>query len=293
VNGHIPGSGFDIPLSLTTSITRELGIAPGDLEVLAWREDRVVCRARIGDRDVVVKASGTEDAFAEEARAMRRMKAIGLPVSDVVSVVGGSPAMLISTWAEGYPISATSDPDTLRQVGAILRRVHEQPAGPPFSGNESIEAWIEGWFGAVTRWWFATDRRSRALAPRCHQWLAEVKPVLATRTGAMALFDGRPEHFLVDTDGTIRLIDVADLQPGDPAMDLAVLELDAPGILVHVLDGYGPDPAQAASFNILVPFYTWLRALSGAEWQQRMIGNNDEARRYLEIAERLLESGNS
>ncbi len=273
---------------LATFIINRLGITATDLEVLAWRDGRIVCRARTPIGDIVVKASEIRDEFEEEAIAMARLQAIGLPVSDVISIERGPPALLIASWANGNPITSTTDPDTLRKVGLILSRIHEQPAGPPFSGNESIAAWIEGWFGTVMRWWLAIDARSVELEAQCHQWLEAVKPVLAGRGGTMALFDGRPDHFLVDEGGNVRLIDVADLQPGDPAMDLAVLELDAPGILTHVLEGYAPVPSDREAITTLVPFYVFLRALSGAEWQHRMLGNDDATHLYLEVARRSL-----
>ena len=58
--------------------------------------------------------------------------------------------------------------------------------------------------------------------------------------GTAILLDGRPQHVIVDDEGVVGLIDVADLDSGDPAMDLAVLELDEPGMCDAVLAGYRP-----------------------------------------------------
>jgi hypothetical protein len=67
-------------------------------------------------------------------------------------------------------------------------------------------------------------------------------------------------------------------------MDLAVLELDASGILSNVLEGYAPTNEESRSFGRLVPFYVFLRAVSAAEWHSRMLDDEEEARRFLDIA---------
>jgi hypothetical protein len=115
-----------------------------------------------------------------------------------------------------------------------------------------------------------------------------VKPLLAGRDGCLMLFDGRPEHFLMGPDGPVRLIDVADLQAGEAAMDLAVLELDAPGMLNLVIEGYGATGTEREAFGVLVPFLVFLRAVTAAEWQGRVLGDLDQSRRYLGKASAML-----
>lgn len=51
-------------------------------------------------------------------------------------------------------------------------------------------------------------------------------------------------------------------------MDLAVLQANAPGVYDGVLDGYDPSPTEERRLRQVVPFYTFLRALSGARWAQ-------------------------
>ncbi len=221
---------------------------------------------------------------------MRKLAGMGIPVSEVVLVEPGPPAMLVSTWIEGEPVSAQAGPELLREVGRILRRIHREPAAGPLSSHPTILAWIEHWYGLVMAWWVGTgdvDAVTRSLADR---WMTEVRPVLARREGCLMLFDGRPDHFLVGRGGQVSLIDVADLQAGEAAMDLAVLELDAPGMVSAVLDGYQASAEELAAFEVLVPFLVFLRALSGAEWQARMLDDEAGSRRYLAKARAALEA---
>jgi len=276
--------------TLKDTIAEKLGIGPRDMRVMAGREGRIVCRASTPVGDVVAKASSSQDEFQQEADAMARLKSVGVPVSDVVAVDGGPPSILVASWAEGRTISASSDPEALRRVGAILGRIHRQPAGPPFSGHACIQHWIETWFADVVTWWRSTTHYFAGVDRVCEEWLAEVKPGLSTRPGRLILFDGRPDHFLVDDTGRIRLIDVADLMAGDPAMDLAVLELGAPGVLPHVIEGYAPTPGERDAIAMLVPFYVLLRTLSGAEWQARVQRDDAASERHLALARALIAS---
>ena len=276
--------------TLKDTLAEKLGISPRDMQVLAAREGRIVCRASMPVGDVVTKASSNQDEFQREADAMARLKSIGVPVSDVVAVDGGPPSIFVASWADGRPISAHSDPEALREVGAILDRIHRQPEGQPFSGHACIQQWIEEWFTHVVTWWRSTTHHFADFDRVCEAWLAEVRPCLSTRPGGLILFDGRPDHFLVEGTGRIRLIDVADLMAGDPAMDLAVLELGEPGILPRVIEGYAPNPGESDALATLVPFYVLLRALSGAEWQARVQRDDAASERHLALAQALIAS---
>jgi Ser/Thr protein kinase RdoA (MazF antagonist) len=274
---------------LIDTIAATLGVDRDRIAVLASREGRVIGKVTLPTGDVVAKASTTAGAFDGEAAAMRTLATLGIPVSEVLAIESGPPALLVATWANGVPITARTNPDILRSVGRILRRIHQVPAGPPFSANPTVAWWIQGWYNVVIEWWDTRESIGPDLRHAADAWMDAVRPVLEAQPGCLFLLDGRPEHFLVDGNGAIRLIDVADLQPGEAAMDLAVLELDAPGILTHVLDGYAPSPAEQAAFDRLIPFYIFLRALSAAEWRSRMQGDEASAHRYLDIARTALE----
>ena len=156
----------------------------------------------------------------------------------------------------------------LADVGRLLRCVHDMPAGATYSGRPSISAWIGHWLTIVLDWWGRSDSAGPATATQiaaARAWFAEVGPAIdGAGAGTTILLDGRPEHFIVDTHGAVGLIDVADLDSGDPAMDLAVLELDEPGMCDAVSAGYQPSADERARLETVLPFYVFLRALAAA-----------------------------
>jgi Ser/Thr protein kinase RdoA (MazF antagonist) len=273
---------------LFTTIANQFAVDQWQLDVFTRRPGRIVFRVAGDDSDLVVKGSTRSGDFDQEVRAIETLSGMGIPVSEVVLVESGPPALLVCRWVEGKPLSADSVPEVLHEVGRILRRIHHVSAEGPFSGHPTIQAWIEHWYGLVIAWWAESGGLGADSARIADDWLAEVRPVLAGRDGCLMLFDGRPDHFLVGPDGQVRLIDVADLQAGEAAMDLAVLELDAPGILDVVIEGYGAIETEREAFGVLVPFLVFLRALSAAEWQGRELGDADQSRRYLGKASAML-----
>ena len=113
----------------------------------------------------------------------------------------------------------------------------------------------------------------------------ELEPVLAEREGRLTLFDGRAEHFLVRDCRVAGLIDLHDVGPGDPAMDLAVVGLTDDLLIPEVLNGYLAEHEQDSNLRSVIPFYLLLRRLAGAEWQLRN-GSTSVGRRLLRLAHR-------
>jgi Ser/Thr protein kinase RdoA (MazF antagonist) len=242
------------------------------------------------DGQVVAKASTTPHEFDREAAAMHRLAGMGLPVSRIIDLVGGPPAILVSGWAEGKPVSATSGPEVVVEVGQILARIHRLPAHGPFSGiHATITAWVTTWVRDVVEWWSARDDAPTSAIERTDRWIDSMLPTLDSRSGTMILFDGRPEHFLVDQRGAVHMIDVADLMPGDPIMDLAVFELHAPGTRDHLFAGYQPSATALAAAETLMPFYRYLFHVAGAEWMLRNANHPDAATWHLARARLLLD----
>lgn len=190
------------------------------------------------------------------------------------------------TWVEGEALSSASSPEAQRAAGAILRRVHLLGADPgaTFGGERSWDLWMAGWLNNVLQWWSTVATVDDRVRRGVWAWYHELGPVLTTRGGDLMLFDGRPEHILVRGNGRVGLIDVSELRAGDAAMDLAVLAVDDPNLLDGVLAGYRPDGQERAVFNRLVPFYTFLRGLTRAEWHQRF-GTAGEMARVLAAVE--------
>ena len=124
--------------------------------------------------------------------------------------------------------------------------------------------------------------------PRCgasSTGSTQLEPVLAEREGRLTLFDGRAEHFLVRDGRVAGLIDLHDVGPGDPAMDLAVIGLTDDRLIPEVLNGYLAEHEQDSNLRSVIPFYLLLRRLAGAEWQLRN-GSTSAGRRLLRLAQR-------
>lgn len=259
-----------------------------DVRIITAREDRAVLRVDGDAGPLVVKVSSKAGAFDEEAAAIATLQSLHFPVSTVRVLQAGPPALLAATWTDGEPLTAAATPQTLAEVGRMLRRIHRRQTSPPYSSHPSILAWIEHWFSLVLPWWRSVEPRISG-ADAATAWLERCRPVLARQSGCLMLFDGRPEHWRVSADGTVRLIDVADLQPGHFAMDLAVLELDIQGVLPGILRGYAPDTAEQQIIATLVPLFVLLRALSGAEWLGSVVGDTAGQQHYLRIAHDVLE----
>jgi Ser/Thr protein kinase RdoA (MazF antagonist) len=241
------------------------GFPAARAHVLVRRPGRLVARL---DDAAVLKADIAGAAFEPEVAAIDRLAAAALPVPRVLAHVPGEPAILILSWTDGGAVSSADALPVQQDVGRLLRRVHRLGAGPPFSGRPSVAAWIADWLDEVATWWL---RHGGARAPtaRLRHWHRTLRPLLEQRTGELMLFDARPEHFRVDRTGTVRLIDLHDLGPGDAAMDLAAIHLDDPRLTPGVVDGYQPSAAEREAFAALVPFFTVIRALAAAEWSMR------------------------
>ena len=176
--------------------------------------------------------------------------------------------MLILRWIDGEPISSASPVQTQRQVGRLLRAVHDLPGGPPFCGQPTIHSWIAAWTEELMAWWPSAGGSDSQLR-QLRNWLDELEPILVRREGCLILFDGRAEHFLVRDDQVVGMIDLHDLGSGDPAMDLAVVGLTDVRLISTVLNGYLAEHERDRDLRALIPFYLLLRRLAGAEWHER------------------------
>jgi Ser/Thr protein kinase RdoA (MazF antagonist) len=276
--------------NLLDTIASHLAVQPSSLTVLAHRAGRVICTADTAHGHVVAKASTTPHEFDREAAAMHLLAGAGLPVSQVMTVVGGPPAILVARWAEGEPVNANTAPVVLASVGQLLARIHRLPATGPFSGGHAtITGWVTTWIRDVVRWWSVRDNAPPSAIERTNRWIDEIRPTLDARSGTTILFDGRPEHFLLDHRGAVHMIDVADLMPGDSLMDLAVFELHAPGTLDHLFAGYEPSSTEHTAADTLIPFYRYLFHVAGAEWMLRNAHHLEATNWHLDRARFLLD----
>lgn len=232
----------------------------------------------------VLKTAIEPGALAGDVDANLTLSGAGLPVPEIIDHRVGPPAVLLLRWIVGDPISSASPVRTQREVGRLLRAVHTLPGAPPFSGQPTIAAWISDWTAEVAAWWPSVGA-SGAQVRRLLDWLDQLEPDLAAREGRLTLFDGRADHFLVRDGRVVGLIDLHDVGPGDPAMDLAVIGLTDDRLIPEVLNGYLADDEEDRALRSLIPFYLLLRRLAGAEWQLRN-GSSSVGTRLLQLATR-------
>ena len=241
-------------------------LSPGPVVLLVERSDQVVARVETTVGPVVVKASLKGETIATEIQTNRRFAALGFPVATLLAH-GQDPApYLITTWIAGEALSAGSPPDTLREVGVLLRKIHRLGGGPPYAGNATWEAWMEGWLHHALPWWQRQGKASEADVASAWRGFEKRRVLLARRGFDFILFDGRPEHFLVRQGKLAGLIDLGEARAGDAMMDLAVLGVLEPRLLPGILAGYAPTPEEDEVIQQLLPFYLFLRRLAAAEW---------------------------
>jgi len=216
----------------------------------------------------VLKTADAPGGLTGDVDANRTLGVAGLPVPEIIDHREGPPSVLLLRWIEGDPISSASPARTQREVGRLLRAVHTLPGPPPFSGQPTIAGWIAAWTEEVAAWWPSAGAGA-AQVRRLLDWHRELEPALVRREGRLTLFDGRAEHFLVRDGRVAGLIDLHDVGPGDPAMDLAVVGLTDDRLITEVLNGYLAEPEEDSTLRSVIPFYLLLRRLAGAEWHLR------------------------
>jgi aminoglycoside phosphotransferase (APT) family kinase protein len=133
---------------------------------------------------------------------------------------------------------------------------------------------MHGWLNHALGWWRESGLGDTSRIEAAWSWFADIRPLLAGRGHHFMLFDGRPEHFLVDGGGIRGIVDLEAARSGDGGMDLGVMAVSDPDLLREVLVGYDADPAESVVLRELVPFYVFLRRLAAVEWN---LGRGNDA----------------
>ncbi|HEY1488885.1 MAG TPA: AAA family ATPase [Micromonosporaceae bacterium] len=252
------------------AIVARYGYRAGVIEVLVDRPGRLVARVTIGaGRALAVKVDDDPSAFVPERASIGKLAAHGLPVPAILGFSDLPPAHLVLDWIPGEPLSSRSAPAAQHAAGRLLRRVHALPGGPPYAGNADIADWMAGWLNVAVAWWRSYDDPGSARVDALWRWYHRLRPLLQARGGQTTLFDGRPEHFIVNGDDVVGLIDLHDVTSGDAAMDLAVMGVDDLDLIAGVLAGYRLTGAERIAYDRLIPFYLLVRRLAAAEWHLR------------------------
>jgi thiamine kinase-like enzyme len=213
-------------------------------------------RSRFGGREVVIRLPGKDTELLEIDRRAERAASEGAfraGVGPEVAALLDDPPCLVTYFIAGEPISAAElrAPDTLREVGATLRRVHESGELPVGFSAFRI---VEDYAARVTE-------RDAELPPD-YEW----GHGLATRIEA-AMRDAGHEpapchndllaaNFLRTEDG-IRIVDWEYAGMGDPYFDLGnfavnnELDGDQEAELLACYFAEPTEPARLASLHLM------------------------------------------
>lgn len=204
--------------------------------------DTQVLHLRHDGADYTAKGFGPRNHhFDRELRGHREFTAPLLPDRRVPALVRADEAarVLLLTWLPGRLVEgdpSATEPDTHRQAGELLARLHGQPGRPSTT-------WLDEHRERTLRWLAHPHRIPSTVVERvrAHDWA--VGPVDLVPTHG----DVSPRNWVVH-EGVVALIGLgrADLRPA--ASDLFRLQSRSwrgrPDLEDAFLEGYGADPRQ-------------------------------------------------
>jgi hypothetical protein len=204
----------------------------------------VVLEVAVDDMTYAVKAAAPEDHhLTRELRAHRQWLEPWTSAGAAPRLTFGDEAarILVTEWVPGSLVqgsAAEGEPDTYRQAGALLARLHAQSTveDPGHEARETARtlAWLERPHG------IPRDQVS-LVRDEVESWPADVTVLVPTHG------DWQPRNWVVD-DGVVRVIDLgrADLRPAYTDWTrLAVQQfVGRPDLERAFVEGYGSDPRR-------------------------------------------------
>ena len=242
-------------------------LKPISYAIILQRDDYLIAKIETENDPLVLKASTSPNHISMwDAKNCRLLHEAGLPVPAVYAAGEEPLSFAFLSWIEGEPLTVDSPIEAQIEAGRLLKRIHHIPNRPKYNRDYPFEAWMEGWLNVAMTYW----EQQKSVTPQMIQnvWdgFHKLQPLLATRGNHFYLQDGRPDHFMVLNGKINGMIDLHDCQPGDGAMDLAVMGvLDEP-LLERALIGYAADNEEKEALDELIPFYLFLRRLAAAEF---------------------------
>jgi len=209
----------------------------------------------------------TRTALQHEYTIAQKAVAMGVPIPEMLGFEAGPPAVLAMKQVIGRPLSSRY-PFAAKEAGKYLQRFHNIGAHPPFSGGQ--QQW-----DAFISWWENAEiekvRRLDVLDPLQISELQEhfdhLQPLLVQRPIVLLHGDLQTAHILVDpqTEKVLAFLDFADVQPGDPLLDIAVVTLWDHALTDFLLEGYS-GIANNEETQQLLSLYRLLRHLGEIPW---------------------------
>ena len=218
-----------------------------------------------------------------DARNIKLLAAADFPVQKILAQGEDPASYIILSWIEGEPLSTDSPIAAQVEVGRLLHRIHHLENRPPYQKEYGWDSWMKGWLDVALPWWGKQADVQAKSVDAAWRSFEVLRPILTERGNQYMLQDGRPEHFLVQEDRIVGLIDLHDGQAGDGGMDLGVIGVFDQPLLDNMLKGYDADSEEMETLFHLLPFYIFLRRLAAAEWHSRF-GSASIAKRTLSLA---------
>ena len=205
---------------------RLLGAPPDAVDPFFVWDHRATYRVRIGRDEFVVKADADDHELATEAEGHAHAAAHGIPVPELVAVERGALAM---RFVPGEQLRLDSPDAAWRAAAAVVEQIH---AVPPI-----------GSFGAGR---FRPFEEDLEYAIRCglprdasdrirHRLDAAASASAPGSTTTWVHGDLQPDHFLLDGNEVVAVLDWSDHGRNDPLWDYVVLTFDDPSKLALVL----------------------------------------------------------
>lgn len=239
------------------------------IAVLGESSNRV-WRVEVAGRRLVVRhrLDGSADLARKEVRLAGLLAEHGVPVPRVLAASFEEPVGLLLEWVEGTGLDVAARADggagrldgAWRSVGEALARAHaiELPVAgeltgdgvAPFDGGWA--GWATGFMPELLRW--VADRLDLPVSRAAvDDFTARAAESLRDAPVRLIHNDALPQNFLVarDAAGEWRCTAVLDWEfarAGDPAWDLATLDLRGAGLVPRSFyDGYGVRPPEPRS----------------------------------------------
>jgi aminoglycoside phosphotransferase (APT) family kinase protein len=251
--------------SAALALLAELTAAAEPLQALYLQPDRAVFLAERSR--VVLKAYADGDLLYRDWHAMQEARSAGVPTPELLAFSPGPPAVFAMRQVVGQPISS-AHPHAAHEAGALLARFHRIGAHPPFSTgartwDQHVLVWIERELGSVGMF----DALSASEIEMLRTHLFRLCTTLTSRPIALLHGDLQPVHLLVDERGEriVALLDFAEVQAGDPLLDIAVLTLWDEALTAPILAGY-PSLTDDTATRDLIAEYRLLRHISEIPW---------------------------
>ena len=275
--------------ALTPDQTAVLTSWMPDFEVredLSWGQTAtVVLHVAAGGSEYIVKASdegdhhllrelrahdGATDVWEPEGRAARLRYA---DAGRRIIVLDYLPGVLAAGSA------AATDPDVHRQAGALLRQFHDQASSDGTEAEDAAARRVLAWLDGPHRIDERTAGKLRAALAEAS--VAPAPPTVPTHG------DWQPRNWLVDEDGTVRVIDLGRFALRPAVTDFARLAAqewrDDPAAERAFFEGYGTDPRSPRYWRLV----QLREAVATAAWAYRVGDEEFEQQGHRMIAEAL------